>query len=213
MLDGTTGTYGCTNFNTQRRPLRTGTSTSLATKPGGQWCSFPAAWSWGDWIPCLMRGILKSILKCSLKRKTCRYQTIGLNSGTLRCIVNSKRSIQGTERMCSIMGNKLSSLAHIDSVALLLGQSSSQMAHDTLACFVQDFDSIRIKLMQNSFRVCDNIFWHFYEPFNESIQTFSFICWYNGYKNSLKGIVIVCSKIIGDQQRDSCSLWEKQVAQ
>ena len=140
MLDGTTGTYGCTNFNTQRRPLRTGTSM--------------VAWWPMMFFSCRMvLGRLNTLpharypqiyFKCSLKRKTCRYQTIGLNSGTLRCIVNSKRSIQGTERMCSIMGIQLSSLAHIDSVALLLGQSSSQMAHDTLACFVQDFDSIRI---------------------------------------------------------------------
>lgn len=32
-------------------------------------------------------------------------------------------------------------------------------------------------------------------------------------KNSLNHIVKVCFKIIGAQQRDSCSLWEKQVAQ
>lgn len=77
----------------------------------------------------------------------------------------------------------------------------------------------RIYLMRklNSFCVCDTILCNFYQSFIESLLTFSFICWFNGLsvkdKNSLNGIVKVCSKIIGAQQRDLCYLWEKQVAQ
>ena len=77
----------------------------------------------------------------------------------------------------------------------------------------------RIYLMRklNSFNVCERILRNFYLSFIESLITFSFICWYNGLtlkdKNSLNGIVKVCSKIIGVRQRDLGSLWEKQVAQ
>lgn len=67
----------------------------------------------------------------------------------------------------------------------------------------------------NSFCVCDTILT--YQSFIESLLTFSFICWLNELsvkdRNSLNGIVKVCSKISGAQQRDLCSLWEKQVAQ
>ena len=56
-----------------------------------------------------------------------------------------------------------------------------------------------------------------HQSFIESLLTYSFVCWYNGLsvkdKNSLNGIVKVCSKIIGVRQRDLGSLWEKQVAQ
>ena len=116
-----------------------------------------------------MQGTIKSI---SLKNKTWLYQTIGLHPGTLRCIVNRKSSTQGTERMWSLMGHLLSSVTHIDSVVLFSRfLSSSQTAHDTRASFVQDFDSIRIHFILTLVRVCGNILWHFYQPF-ESIQTF-----------------------------------------
>ena len=69
----------------------------------------------------------------------------------------------------------------------------------------------------NSFKVCNKILCMFYQSFVESILTFSFICWFGGLavrdKNSLCSIVKVCSKIIGIQQRDLGSLWERQVVQ
>ncbi len=77
----------------------------------------------------------------------------------------------------------------------------------------------RIHLLRklNSFKVSDMTLNLFYQSFIESLLTFSFICWFNGLsmkdRNSLNGIVKVCSKIIGVLLRDPCSLQEKCVTQ
>lgn len=61
----------------------------------------------------------------------------------------------------------------------------------------------------------------FYQTLIESILTLSFTCWFGGLsvedKNSLFSIrvkvrvVKICSKIIGVQQSDLTSLWERQM--
>ncbi len=98
-------------------------------------------------------------------------------------------------------------------------------AFDSQLKFDKNIESIvkrgqqRIHLLRklNSFNVCNKILCMFYQTFIESILTFSFICWFGGLsvkdKNSLFSIVKVCSKIIGVQQRDLNSLWERQVVQ
>ena len=54
----------------------------------------------------------------------------------------------------------------------------------------------------------------FYQSFIESLLSFSFICWFNSLsvhdKNSLSSIVNLCSKIIGEKQRDLASFCDQQ---
>ena len=58
----------------------------------------------------------------------------------------------------------------------------------------------------NSFSVCKTIMSRFYNSFIESVICFSFVCWFHNLsvknRNALLKIVNVCSKIIGEQQRD-----------
>lgn len=54
---------------------------------------------------------------------------------------------------------------------------------------------------------------YFCQSFIESLLTFSFICWFGGpsvrNRKSLNGVVKLCSKITGVQQKDLCFLWEE----
>ena len=77
----------------------------------------------------------------------------------------------------------------------------------------------RIHLMRklNSFNVSSTILCNFYQSFIESLLTFSFNCWFNVLsvkdRNSLNAVVKVCSRIIGVQQGNLSSIWEKRVVQ
>ena len=66
----------------------------------------------------------------------------------------------------------------------------------------------------NSFSVSSVILSRFYQSFIESLLSFSFICWFNSLsvhdKNSLSSIVNLCSKIIGEKQRDLASFCDQQ---
>ena len=77
----------------------------------------------------------------------------------------------------------------------------------------------RIHLLRkiNSFGVSRSILCTVYLSYIESLLTFLFICWFNRLsmkdRNCLNNIVKVCSKIIGAQQSNLNSLWEKRVLQ
>jgi hypothetical protein len=66
----------------------------------------------------------------------------------------------------------------------------------------------------NSFSVSSVILCRFYQSFIESLISFSFICWFRNLsvhdRNSLTGIVNLCSKITGVKQRDLESFCDKQ---
>ena len=66
----------------------------------------------------------------------------------------------------------------------------------------------------NSFGVDKTILTLFYSSFIESVLTFSFICWYFNLsvknRNNLQKIVSLCSKVIGEQQRDLTLFCERQ---
>ena len=66
----------------------------------------------------------------------------------------------------------------------------------------------------NSFSVSSVILCRFYQSFIESLISFSFICWFRNLsvhdRNSLTGIVNLCSKITGVKQRDLGSFCDKQ---
>jgi hypothetical protein len=74
----------------------------------------------------------------------------------------------------------------------------------------------RVHLLRklNSFSVSPVILCRFYQSFIESLISFSFICWFRSLsvhdKNSLTGIVNLCSKIIGERQRDLSSFCDQQ---
>ena len=65
-----------------------------------------------------------------------------------------------------------------------------------------------------SFSVSSIILSRFYQSFIESLLCFSFVCWFNSLsihdKNSLHSIVNICSKIIGDRQRDLSTFCDQQ---
>ena len=77
----------------------------------------------------------------------------------------------------------------------------------------------RVHLLRKwrSFGVCKRILTNCYSSFIESLLTFSFVCWFGKLfvkdKNILNGVVNICSKIIGAQQRDLSSLWRRRVVQ
>ena len=64
------------------------------------------------------------------------------------------------------------------------------------------------------FSVSSVILSQFYQSFIESLLSFSFICWFISLsvhdKNSLSSIVNLCSKIIGEKQRDLASFCDQQ---
>ena len=74
----------------------------------------------------------------------------------------------------------------------------------------------RIYLLRKlkSFSVNTIILSRFYQSFIESLLCFSFVCWFNSLsvhnRNSLNSIVNVCSKIIGDRQRDLNTFCDQQ---
>jgi len=67
----------------------------------------------------------------------------------------------------------------------------------------------------NSFFVDKKILSLFYKSYIESVVSFAFICWYNNLsvknKNSLRRIVRICSKIIGEDLRDLKSYCNQQL--
>ena len=66
-----------------------------------------------------------------------------------------------------------------------------------------------------SFSVDRKILCLFYQSYIESVLSFAFICWYHNLsvknRNELQRIVKICSKIIGEKQRDLTSFCEKQL--
>jgi len=146
--------------------------------------------------------------------KWCIDHFLDLNmTKTKELIIDFKKNIDQPE--FSIIHSKevqiVSEYKHLGTVF------DSQLKFDTNAESITNRRQQRIHLMGklSSFGVFPEIFHSFYQILIGSLSTF--IGWFNGLcvkdKKSFDSIVKVCSKIIGVQLKDLCSLWKIRVVQ
>ena len=143
----------------------------------------------------------------------CDDSFLDLNvSKTKEIIIDFRKSTSAHE--VSLIHNK--GVEIVDNYKYLGTVFDSKLKFDANSVTIIKRAQQRVHLLRklSSFNVCNTMLQIFYSSF---IETFSFICWYNGLtvrdRNSLNNVVRVCSKIIGVQQKTLRTIWEERVVQ